>query len=133
MKRISAKQSKELNQNFVKTRSKAIKNAIGKNDALSSWFSIDELQKFIDDVKKEGKDQGKVVNGIRVYFGAYPKEDKNDKKKDLSTVFLVPTEPYDSAMQKDGGDGDEGGNDIENLGGLNNGSSGWPPSGEYPQ
>lgn len=133
MKRITAEQAKELNQNFVKTRSKAIKKAIGKNDNLSTWFSIDELQKFIDGVKKEGKDKGILVNGIRVYFGAYPKDDAVKKKDNMSTVFLVPTQPYAESMQKDGGEGDEGGNDIEGMGGFNDGVQGNPPGEEYPQ
>jgi len=134
MKRITSAEAKKLNQDFVKTRSKAIKKAIGKNDALSSWFSIDELKNFISDVEKEGKDKGITVNGIRVYFGAYPKEDKDKKKDNMSTVFLVPTKPYAGSMQKDGVDeGDEGGNDIEELGGVNKGSQGIPPDSEYPQ
>lgn len=133
MKRITSKEAKELNQNFVETRSKAIKKAIGKNDNLSTWFSIDELKKFINDVEQEGKDQGITVNGIRVYFGAYPKDDKEKKKENMSTVFMVPTKPHAGSMQKDGGEGDEGGNDIENLGGFNLGSNGFPPDAEYPQ
>lgn len=133
MKRITSKEAKELNQNFVKTRSKVIKKAIGKSDNLSTWFSIDELKQFIADVEQEGKDQGITVNGIRVYFGSYPTDDKEKKKENMSTVFMVPTKPYAGSMQKDGGDGDDGGNDIENLGGLNLGQQGWPPDAEYPQ
>ena len=133
MKRITAKQAKELNQNFVKTRSKAIKKAIGKNDALSTWFSIDELKKFIYDVEEEGKAQKITVNGIRVYFGAYPKDDAVKKKDNMSTVFMVPTQPFASSLQKNGGDEDEGGDDIEGMGGLNMGTQGDPPDSEYPQ
>jgi hypothetical protein len=133
MKRISSKEAKELNKNFVKTRSKAIKKSIGKSDNLSTWFSIHELKKFIAEVEQEGNDIGITVNGIRVYFGAYPKDDKQKKKENMSTVFMVPTKPYAGSMQKDGGEGDEGGNDIEGLGALNLGNQGWPPNAEYPQ
>ena len=130
MKRITAKRAKELNQNFVATRSEAIEEAIGKKDALSTWFSIDELKNFIKDVEEEGKAQKITVNGIRVYFGAYSEEDKIEEKRDLSTVFLVPTQPYKNSKEKEG---DEGGNDIEELGGFNEGGMGWPPGTEYPQ
>jgi len=134
MKRITSDEAKKLNEDFVKTRSKAIKKAIGKSDALSSWFSIDELKQFIADVEKEGKDKGITVNGIRVYFGAYPKDDKEKKKDNMSTVFLAPTKPYVGSMQKDGvGEEEEGGNDIKELGALNLGTSGNPPEAGYPQ
>ena len=133
MKRITSAEAKELNQNFVKTRSKAIDIAIKKKDALSSWFSIDELKEFIATIEHEGKDKGTTVNGIRIYFGAYPKDAKKPKKDNLSTVFLVPTQAYPGSMQKDGAEVVEGGNDIEDLGGLNLGGTGIPPSAQYPQ
>ena len=60
-------------------------------------------------------------------------DSKKSKKDNLSTVFLVPTRPFAGSMQKDGVVGEEGGNDIEDLGGLNNGSQGIPPDAEYPQ
>lgn len=133
MKRITSAEAKELNQSFVKTRGIAIDIAIKKKDALSSWFSIDELKEFIATVEQEGKDKGVTVNGIRIYFGAYPKDDKKPKKDNLSTVFLVPTQPYKGLMQKDAAEVTEGGNDIEDLGGLNGGEMGDPPSKTYPQ
>tara|TARA_R110001583_G_scaffold35585_1_gene118193 strand:+ start:41967 stop:42368 length:402 start_codon:yes stop_codon:yes gene_type:complete len=133
MKRITSAEAKELNKSFVKTRGKAIDSAIKKKDALSSWFSIDELKEFIATVEQEGKAKGITVNGLRIYFGAYPKDAKKPKKDNLSTVFLVPTQPYKSAMQKDAVEVIEGGNDIEDLGGLNKGTLGFPPSATYPQ
>ena len=135
MKRITSAEAIKLNKKFIDTQGKAIKKAIGKSDALSSWFSIEELKNFITDVEKEGKDKGITVNGIRIYFGAYPKDASKPKKDNLSTVFLVPTKPYVGSIQKDGvdGEGNNGGNDIEELGGLNMGGTGIPPEAEYPQ
>ena len=37
MSKINFKEAQELNQNFVKTRTKAIDSAIGKKDAISSY------------------------------------------------------------------------------------------------
>ena len=139
MKRITSKEAIKLNQKFIDTRSKELNKIVeretgrpNEKDAISSWFSLEDLEKFIKDVKREGADLGKNVNGLRVYFGAYSK-DGNPKKDDLSTVFMVPTEAKVGTSQKDGIDGEEGGNDIEELGGLNNGSQGIPPDAEYPQ
>lgn len=139
MKRITSKEAIKLNKKFIDTRStgldKIVERETGKpneKDAISSWFSLEELEKFIKDVKQEGADMGKTVNGLRVYFGAYSKNG-NSEKDCLSTVFMVPTEAKVGASQKDGIDGGDGGNDIEDLGGLNGGQTGIPPEAEYPQ
>lgn len=39
---------------------------IGKEDSLSAWYSVDELEDFLATVKEQGG------NGIRIYFAAYP-------------------------------------------------------------
>lgn len=137
---ISPDKAKELNQRFVKTRSKALDQIVEdldkkpkKKDAISSWFSLDELKDYIAYVETQGKEKNITVNGLRVYFGAYSESDKKTSKKSLSTVFFVPTQPKVGSMQKDGGDGDEGGSDIEDVDGLNDGQVGSPPSSGYPQ
>ena len=132
MKRITPTQAKSLNDNFVKTRSKAIDKAIGKKDAISSWFSLEEIKDYIDYVEKEAKDRKITINGIRVYFGAYGKNEDKSVKKNMSTVFMVPTTPKQGSQQKDGS-GDPGGTDVGDMDGLNMGTLGDPPSATYPQ
>jgi hypothetical protein len=132
MKTITSQQAKDLNQNFVKTRRKAIDTAIGKKDAVSSWFSLDDLKDYIAFVEKEGADKGITVNGLRIYFGAYSKNEKKANKKNLSTVFFVPTQPKKGAQQKDGLTPD-GSSDVTEIDGMNDGSVGYPPSAVYPQ
>lgn len=135
MKRITKAEAIELNQNFIKIKGKVLDKVVEKQnnkpkekDAISSWFSIDELKNFIEDC--ENSDH--VVNGFRIYFGSYGNKDKVNKN--LSTVFVVPTKARVGALQKDGLDSKiDGGIDITELGGLNNGSTGNPPSSEYPQ
>jgi hypothetical protein len=39
---------------------------IGKEDSLSAWYSVEELEEFIDNIKQHGAD------GIKFYFAAYP-------------------------------------------------------------
>jgi len=129
MNKITPTRAKELNQNFVKTRGKAIDRTIGKKDAISAWFSIDELKEYIAFVEKEGKQKGITVNGLRVYFGAYADTDIEIPKKNMSTVFFVPTQA--NLGSGNGGDGDN--SDIGDIDGLNNGGLGEPPSATYPQ
>ncbi len=137
---ISPEEARELNQEFIKTRSKELNKIVEriskkpkKKDALSSWFSLEELKKYIAYVEEEGTKKGKKISGLRVYFGAYSKKETDLKKQNLSTVFFVPTELKVGSLQKDGITGDEGIADINDIDGLNNGSTGHPPAAEYPQ
>lgn len=41
---------------------------LGKEDSLSAWYSLEELEEFFAKAKEHGAD------GVRIYFGAYDKE-----------------------------------------------------------
>ncbi len=59
---------------------------IGKEDSLSSWYSVEELEGFIDTIKQHGAD------GIKFYFAAYP--ENNAPKPEYAgrqTIVLVAT------------------------------------------
>jgi len=140
MKLITAEEAKELNQNFIKTRSKDLDKIVEREtgkpkekDAISSWFSLDELKEYIAHVEAEGKLKDITVDGIRIYFGAYSKNDIRSNKKALATVFLVPTQPRVGSLQKDGIAVAAPSADIESMGGMNEGCTGQPPSAYYPQ
>lgn len=134
---ISPEKAKELNQQFIKTRSKELDKIVEKldnkpkkKDAISSWFSLEELKNYIAYVERKAPD----ANGLRVYFGAYDKKSDETKKSNISTVFFVPTRAKSDTSKKGGFcDPDEGGSDIDDLDGLNLGGLGDPPSEEYPQ
>lgn len=129
MSKINFKEAQELNQNFVKTRTKSIDIAIGKKDAISSWFSLEEIKNYISYVEEQAKLKDLNVNGLRVYFGAYSNSIKNVSKKGLATVFFVPTQVK---IKSDIDGGDEN-SDIIDIDALNDGQVGDPPSAEYPQ
>jgi len=137
---IKPAEAKELNQRFIKTRSKELDKIVEREtgkpkekDAISTWFSLDEIKEYIAFVEAEGKLKNITVNGLRIYFGAYSKYDKKADKKALSTVFFVPTQAKAGSLQKDSLGGGDGGSDIDDIDGLNYGSTGQPPSAEYPQ
>ncbi|MDP3313890.1 hypothetical protein [Lutibacter sp.] len=140
MKLITPQEAKELNQNFIKTRSKELDKIVEretgnptKKDAISSWFSLEELKEYIAYVEAQGKAKNITVNGLRVYFGAYAKNDKKEDKKALSTVFFVPTQAAVGSLNKEGVEGGEGGSDVDSIDGMNYGTSGNPPQAPYPQ
>ncbi|MES1161370.1 MAG: hypothetical protein ABUM51_11465 [Bacteroidota bacterium] len=41
---------------------------IGKEDAKSSWYTVDELESFLEKVKQQGG------NGVRMHFASTPKD-----------------------------------------------------------
>jgi hypothetical protein len=130
---ITPKEAQELNQQFIKTRSNELDAIVQKldadpkkKDALSSWFSIEELKNYIAYVESKAPD----ANGLRVYFGAYGK--KATEKSNTSTVFFVPTRPALGSSQKNNLDGGDN-SDIGDLDGLNVGTLGDPPNAGYPQ
>lgn len=65
---------------------------IGKEDSLSVWYSVEELEEFLEMVKEHGGD------GIKLYFGAYDKEHApKELYKDRQTVVLVATKMKETA------------------------------------
>lgn len=119
---ISVAKGKELNKNYNLRRAAVIRNLIGKEDANAVWFSIDELQNYIDYIKTEGAAKGHNVDGIRFYFGVYSDTESVDKAG-FTTLFLSPTckLPNSTVVAKD----------MTDMELLNYGSIGNPPKIEY--
>ncbi|AVR46974.1 hypothetical protein C7S20_17890 [Christiangramia fulva] len=116
---ISVEQARELQNHWVRSRGKEIERGQGYQDTREFWFSLDELQEYINYVREESEKQ-KVVNpGIRVYFGAYP-PGKNNREKSYSTIFLAPTKDVTNSPTTT-----ENNYDIEPL---NESSGGVPPT-----
>lgn len=82
--------STEHVDNLIRTYKKErwIQNSekLGKEDSLHSWYSLEELEEFIQKAKDHGS------NGIRLCFGVY--EEHNAPKPEMEgkqTVALVAT------------------------------------------
>jgi pyridoxine 5'-phosphate synthase PdxJ len=73
-------------RNYKKERWVHNSKRIGKEDSLSVWHSIEELEEFIAKAKDNGAD------GIKLYFGAYDTDYKeNPKYAGRQTIVLVAT------------------------------------------
>lgn len=133
---ITKKFAKELHLNFMRYRARIISKYIQKEDANAVWFSIEELENYIDYAKAKGQKKGYNVNGIRFYFGVYPDEKKYAEKAGLSTIFLTATgkkiklpttnniQPF--ALIRESAD-----EEIPGLEPMNYGSIGHPPKLTY--
>ncbi len=104
----------------------------GKKDNRSSWYSLSDLNDYLDYAEAQAKELHYTMDGVRIYLGAH--KPKNGEKIGMTTMFFVPTGTKD--VQKgnvinisiQGGGGDIPGGD-----GLNRGSHGDPPNANYPQ
>ena len=99
-------------------------------DNRSSWWSIEDIQNYINYAENQAGELGYKMDGLRVYLGSYPA--KPGEMSGLTTMFIVPTGTKSTsqgaifAMQPMSGD-------IPGGNGLNIGQSGEPPGANYPQ
>lgn len=112
MKPISRKLAKELQENFNR------KFDVKADDTNAVWFSIDAIEKFIEESKAKAIVNGRQVDGLRFYFGIYP-EDKSfeQEKQGRTTLFVTPTNPGQSSQS----------DDDQELDVMNYGGFGKPP------
>ncbi|WP_248723067.1 hypothetical protein [Seonamhaeicola sp. ML3] len=91
---ITVAQAKELNDNWTKFRKPVLdsitQQMVGKDDYRSAWWSLKDVEDYIAYIKQETQNDGETFTGLRVYFGVYGESISADKK-DLSTIFIVPT------------------------------------------
>ncbi|WP_055443368.1 hypothetical protein [Lacinutrix himadriensis] len=126
---ITPKEAMALDEAF-NSRHELISDSIVKRpDNRSSWWSIEDIEAFISLAKEQSKELGYDMNGIRVYLGAYPSD---EKEVGYTTMFMVPTGNPSLSEGKvisvPSGNGDIPGGD-----GLNEGTIGDPPAATYPQ
>ena len=83
-KYVNSKHVDSLLSNYKKERWVRNSKHIGKEDSLSVWYSVEELQEFLDTAKKNGAD------GIKMYFGVYkPDTAKDTRYEDRQTIVMV--------------------------------------------
>jgi hypothetical protein len=109
---ISVEEARKEQDEWVKTRGKDIREAEGYEDTREFWYSLDELQEYLDYVREKSKEQGVEKPGIRFYLGAYP---KTKEKKSYTTMFLSPTKEAAGDAATAGEDSDPNNYGIEPM------------------
>jgi hypothetical protein len=85
-KLVDTEHVETLIRNYKQERWAHNSKRIGKEDSLSVWFSVSELEEFFTKVKDCGG------NGIRIHFGSYGADfTDNPLYADRQTVVLVAT------------------------------------------
>ncbi len=123
---ITVAKAKLLQKKWLETRALEIEQAQGYQDTREFWYSLEELQEYLDYVKEQSNAQGIKKPGIRIYFGAYP---NTSVKKSYATMFIAPTKGKPAIMEGE----EEVSNNTENnydIEPLNTVLGGYPPK-EY--
>lgn len=114
-------------------RHRIVSDSLFKNtetgDNRSSWWSLEDIQNYINYAENQAGELGYTMDGLRLYLGAYP-----DTKGEtgLTTMFFIPT-GYKSTSEGSMFPVQGGGGDIPGGGGMNFGHQGKPPGANYPQ
>ncbi len=122
VKCVTVEKARELQKEWKISRGKEIERGQKYEDTREFFYSVDELQEYLDYVRAKTEEQGLKDPGIRIYLGAYP---KSAKEKSYSTIFFVPTSRKLSVSENTEEETDENNYDIDPL---NHGSGGIPPT-----
>lgn len=81
--------------NYKQTRWVHNSRRIGKEDSMSAWWSIEEIEEFLAHAKDHG------ANGIRFYFGAYPHDYTGDPNyADRQTIVMAASKQVETESGK---------------------------------
>lgn len=91
-KYVNSKHVDNAIRNYKQERWIQNSERIGKEDSLSAWWSVEELEGFLEQAKENGAD------GVKFYFGAYDKENApNPDYAGLQTLVMVATKQKQTA------------------------------------
>ncbi|MBC3846179.1 hypothetical protein H8K90_07305 [Winogradskyella echinorum] len=99
-------------------------------DNRSSWWSIEDIQSYINYAENQAGELGYSMDGLRVYLGSHP---SINGQAGLTTMFLIPTGKLNTSQGNILPIFQGPSNDIKGADGLNLGHDGVPPSSNYPQ
>lgn len=118
---ISVEQAREQQAEWVNTRGKEIERGGKFKDTRDFWYSLDELQEYLDYVREKSNEQGVEKPGIRFFLGAYP----SSRNKGYSTLFLSATKEKDTSKESEEEEKDPNNYEIDPYNTI---GTGWPPS-----
>lgn len=93
---ISVEKARALQIKWKESRARNIDLEQGYQDTREFWYSVAEIQEYLNYVKARSAEQGIKNPGIRIYFGAYP---KSSTRKSYATVFLAATKERSTPLE----------------------------------
>lgn len=120
------------------TQSEALK-AIYSNEthppfelSASSYYTLEELESYIEFAKREAAKQNVTLDGFRIYMGLFPDDPKFEDKQNFLTVFISPTGKSGTQKGEMFTLMNETSSDLTSVGCLEYGGHGDPPSSSFP-
>ena len=91
-KYVSTEHVDNVIRNYKQERWIQNSERLGKEDSLSAWWSVEELENFLENAKMHGAD------GVKFYFGAYAKDyAEKPEYAGLQTLAMVATKQKEGA------------------------------------
>ena len=90
---VSKSQVNELTSAYKQQRWVDNSEKLGKADSLSVWFTVDELENFLERVKAGGG------NGVRIHFGVFPQGYRKPEVAGMQTVVMVANRSKDGSLE----------------------------------
>lgn len=125
---ITKTEAAKLNKCYVEKYHDGLSAKNDSNFSSSSWYSLEDLEGYINYVKEEAKKKEISVDGIRFYFGVYPENNEDKSKVGQNTLFMCPTTSSKglSTYKIEGNS-----IDVTEIQAMNYGSTGNPPKNKY--
>ncbi|QDO94010.1 hypothetical protein FNB79_08445 [Formosa sediminum] len=127
---ITPEQAKVLDTAYNSRHTLISEKLLGRPDNRSTWYALENIEAYLVYAKNQAKALGYTLDGIRIYEGAYPAE---QKEEGYTTMFIMPTGVSDTCKTKSLKSDPSDSEDIPGGNGLNMGSGGVPPEANYPQ
>jgi len=90
---VTKNEMNELTAGYKQERWAANSDRMGKSDSLSVWFTVEQLEEFLGNVKANGG------NGVRVHFGVFPQNYRKPELAGVQTVVLVANRSKDGSLE----------------------------------
>ena len=90
---VSKNEVNALTSAYKQERWASNSDNLGKMDSLSVWFTVEELEGFLEKVKANGG------NGVRMHFGVFPQDYQKPEVAGMQTVVLVANRSKDGSLE----------------------------------
>lgn len=90
---VSKNEMDALTTAYKQERWASNSDRLGRPDSMSVWFTVEEMENFLEKVKVNGG------NGVRIHFGVFGEDCVIPEQVGMQTVVLVANRSKDGSLQ----------------------------------
>src|ERR1700743_788840 len=90
---VGKNEKNALTTAYKQQRWAANSEKLGRADSLSIWYTVEELENFLNEVKAHGG------NGVRIHFGVFPEGYYKPELVGMQTVVMVANRRKDGSLE----------------------------------